>query len=250
MSSQIGFQDIAPADNLLVVEDNGKSLSCRVSQVYGRALLGAMALRLNKLRSKEIHVSFLSQDESLTSNEIRKAAQVAAPRDNIMFIDDSRKILSCRINAEYGAVLIEKLQRTPDEASQTRGVALPHVTVAPASDYDNDIDMLLESPQRTSPELHGPLGDSLGILSDQILSSANRQPYDRDWMTKYNINEDCLNGPPGRHKIDVLLRYGAIKAGDKLCITYHPDGAPALRYGEVGFRSSHPAIIMLTSRLR
>lgn len=152
-----------------------------------------------------------------------------------MFIDDSRKILSCRINAEYGVVLIEKLQRTPDEASQTRGVALPHVTVAPASDYDNDndIDMLLESPQRTSPELHGTLGNSLGILSDQILSSANRQPYDRDWMTKYNINEDCLNGPPSRHKVDVLLRYGAIKAGDKLCITYHPDGAPALRYGEI-----------------
>lgn len=263
MNRETGSQESATAGNLLVVQDNGRILSCRVSQVYGGALLRAMALRRNRLRFREIHVSFLSQHQSLTRNEIRKAAQAVAPEDNIMFIDDGRKILSCRINPEYGVALVEKLQQRVEEGSQTR-VSLSHATISRASEVDNDVDMLLESPWHASPELDQPHATSsssfqpgisgipannLKILSDQVLFSANRQPYDRDWMTKYNITEDCLEGPPSMHKVDVLLKYGAIKVGDKLCITYRSDGGTVANFGEVGFRSSHSPIMMLTSRL-
>ena len=225
MNRETGSQGSATARNLLVVQANGKILSCGVSQIYGQALLGAMGLRLNSLPFKEVHVNFLSQHESLAPNEIRKAAQAVAPGDNFMFIDDGRIIRSCRINPEYGVAIIEKLHA--EEGSQT------HATSS--------------SPFR--PGISGIPANSSGILSDQILSSANRQPYDRDWMTKYDINESCLHGPPSVLKIDVLLSYGALKVGDKLCIPYRSDGGLAVNFGEGGFRPSHPPIIMLTCRL-
>ena len=243
-------QVVVPTDNLLVVQDNGRISSHRVSQVYGRTLLGAMALRMNSLPFKILHTSFLPVHEPLTLNKIRNAAQTIAPRDSLMFIDDSRKILSCRIKSDYGMALLQSLQRAPEEASQTQAV-LSHAKATQASAAGNNRDIMMTgSSQHASMELHEPYANAssfslstsgtptntLGILSDEILSSANRQPYDRDWMSKYSINETCLTGPSSKHKLDVLVRYGAVKAGDKLCVPYHPDSSgPVVIVGEVGF---------------
>lgn len=250
MNTNTSSQLIVPTDNLLVIQDNGKIFSHRVSQVYGRTLLGAMALRMNSLPFKILHTSFLSVHEPLTLNNIRNAAQAIAPRDSLMFIDDSRKILSCRIKPDYGMALLQSLQQVPEEASQTQAL-LSHATATKASAVGNNRDIMMTgSSQHASQELHGPYAtasssslstsgtptNTLGVLSDEVLSSANRQPYDRDWMSKYSINETCLTGPSSKHKLDVLVRYGAVKAGDKLCVPYHPDSSdPVLIVGEVGF---------------
>lgn len=52
-------------------------------------------------------------------------------------------------------------------------------------------------------------------------------------MDRYNVNEDCLDGYPSKHKLDVLLRYGAVKVGDRLSVAYHPDSGPVDLVGEV-----------------
>ncbi|CAD6574457.1 MAG: hypothetical protein ASARMPREDX12_006595 [Alectoria sarmentosa] len=238
--------EVATTDNLLVVKGNGRFLSRRVSQVYGLALLGAMALRVDKLPFVELHISFLAHHEPWTRNEIRNTAQVVASGDNFMFIDDGRKILSCRVNPDYGVALLEGIEHIPAEAFQALN-GLSRGMVAPASEIGNDRVMKVESPQHTSqesrqahafsssppPSTTGTPANNTRILSDQILSSANRQPYDRDWMKKYSISEDCLDGCQSKHKLDALLRQGAVKVGDKLCVAYHSSGGPVVKTGEV-----------------
>ena len=174
-----------PTGNILVIDDDGEILSCRVSQVYGRALLGAMALRMNKLRSRDLHESFLSHHESLTLNNIRRTAETVAPGDNFIFINENREIISCCINPQYGVALLENLQHTPEEAYQV----LPRSQASGNSNYQ---DTTTESYQHAHEELHQPWADAsssslttsmtsasiVGILPDPILSSANRQPYD------------------------------------------------------------------------
>lgn len=244
-----------PTGNILVIDDDGEILSRRVSQVYGRALLGAMALRMNELRSRDLHESFLSHHESLTLNNIRRTAETVAPGDNFMFINDNREIISCCINPQYGVALLENLQHTPEGTSQV----LPRSQASENSNYDTTS----KSYQHAHEEIHQPWADAsssspttsmtsasiVGILPDQILSSANRQPYDRAWMANYNINDDCLNGYTSKHKLDVLLRYGAINVGDRLCVAYHPDSGPVVKFGEVRSRSNPHLNVALTSHL-
>lgn len=248
MNAEISAHGLVPIGNLLVVEDNGNVWSRTVSQVYGRAILGAMALRLNRLPFRVLHESNLSQHETLTLDNVRKAAQAVAPSDNFIFINDSRRILSCQVNSNYGVALLKSLQQqTPEEGSQTQPV-LSHANAIQASDNDNNRDIAMESYEYASQDLEQPYANgssssqktsaaSLEILSDKILSSANRQPYDRDWMERYNISDDYLNGSVSKHRLDVIVNHGAVKVGDKLCVTYDPDGGPVAGFGEVGFRS-------------
>lgn len=257
MNTETSSQEIAPTENLLVVDHKGRVLSRRVSQVYGRALLGAMALRVPSLPSMQLHGSFLQQNEPFTLNKVRKAVRTVAPRDNLIFIEDGGKILSCQINFDYGRALLESLQHTSEDASETRAV-LSRATFTRANETGNHGgNMMTHSSGHASEEMHQhhpstsspslgtstPSAKNLGILSDQILSSANRHPYDRDWINRHCIKEDCLDGSLSKHKVDVLIRHGAIRVGDRLCVTYHPDSGPVVKAGEVGFRSG-PLVVM------
>lgn len=234
-----------PRENLLVIESNGRILSRTVSQVYGRALLGALALRLNSLPFKILHESHLPQHELWTLDNIRKAAQAKASRVNLIFINDNRKILSCRINPNYGMALLRTLQETPEEASRvlsrphTQGNSNDHEAMMESHQHDDDESHQIYASNSSSPlSMSGTPARIMAILPDQVLSSANRQPYDRDWMEIYHVNEDCLSGTPSKHKLDVLLRYGAVKVGDRLCIEYHPDSGPVELFGEVSSRQA------------
>lgn len=240
--------DDATIENLLVVDDNSRILSCRVSKIYGKALLGAMALPKSSSPVTDLHVSFLPDHEPWTMNTIKIAARTVAPGDNFMFVDDSRKIVSCRINPDYGVTLLENILQ---EVSQTHSVLFqPTVTQARAT---NNQAMVLEASQHASEELHqSDLKASsspppsiarthaynLETLSDEILSSANGQPYDRDWMNKYGISEECLKGSRSKHRLQMMVRHGAIKVGDKLCVTYYPGRGPVVKVGKVCLRSS------------
>ena len=59
-----------------------------------------------------------------------------------------------------------------------------------------------------------------------IFTSAEGKPYDRDWMSKHNVKGDILVGVPSKHKLNTLVRHGAVIVGDKLCVTYNSSGNP------------------------
>ena len=247
MNREMTSYEIPPIGNLLVIRSDGRVLSRRVSQIYGRALLGALTLRMNSLPFKILHESSLPQHEPLTLDKIRKAAQAKSPRDNFMFINDTRKILSCRVHPYYGIALLESLQEAPEAVSscplsrpQTRetGDSQEARTVPDQHAYEERHQTYEEV--SSSLETLGTPARSMAVLPDHILSSANREPYNRDWMERYNVNEDCLNGHPSKHKLDVLLKYGAVKVGDRLCVEYHPDSGPVDMFGEASSHESSP----------
>ena len=69
---------------------------------------------------------------------------------------------------------------------------------------------------------------------DAVFSSADGNPYDRDWISKHGLNEEVLTEiPNSKHKLDLLVRHGAVVAGDRLCVTYHSSGSPVVVEGEV-----------------
>lgn len=262
MDGETSSQEVTLIENLLVIEDDGHILSRRIGQWHGKALLGAMTLPVTSLPLTEVHVTFLPQHELMTLDKIREAAQAIAPTDNLLFIDNNRKILSCRINPDNGVMLFESLPRNPGEASQTQSTSA-HSTVTQASKTSNDQDVEMDGPQPASEGLHqsdantsssqlstsGTPANIPETLPVQILSATNGKAYDREWMIKNSISEDGLNGAPSKHKLDLLVRYGAVKVGDRLCVTYHPDGGPVVKVGEVRLSLESPSpLIMLTSR--
>ena len=159
MDRETGSREVAPTENLLVVKDDGRILSRRVSQVYGEGLLKAMTVRTNSLPFTALHVSFLSQGEPLTLNKIIAAAQTIAPRDNFIFINNSQKILSRRVNSDHGVALLESLQQTPEEAAQTQPV-FSHATGTQANEMGNDQEMTMHKPQQSPQELHQPYANA------------------------------------------------------------------------------------------
>ena len=225
MNTNTQSRDDMLEENLLVIDDNGRIMSRRVSQFYGTALLGAISLQMNS------HDSSLSQTESWTLNRIKRAAQAVAPGDNIMFIDDSRRIRSCRINPDYGTALLENLPQNPKEVADCAKAAWSYdIAIQSSEASGSKQETRAESSQRPTKQSE----PTARILSDHILSTVNRQPYDRDWMSKHNIDESCLNGPSSKIKLDVLVKNGAIKTGDLLCVIYElDDGSASLEVGKV-----------------
>lgn len=79
----------------------------------------------------------------------------------------------------------------------------------------------------TSTTGHYPsVSTLLNAQMEQILESTDGQPYDRNWIANNGVDEEVLTGWTSKHKLDLLVRHGAVVAGDKLRITYHgPQGA-------------------------
>ena len=232
--------------NLLVIDKNGQILSRRVSQLYGTALLRAI---VHSVHLRDVHHTSLLQTESWTVENIKEDAQAVCPGHNIIFIDDNRRILSCQINPDYGLALLESLPQGPTEAAEHAEAALSYNTTIQSSEASSSKQGTgAESSQRPSTQSEllytdpaSPLFNTSStttanarILSDQTLSIVNRQPYDRDWMSKYDIDDSCLNGPSSKIKLDVLLKNGAIKAGDLLYVSYElDDGSANIEVGQV-----------------
>ena len=81
-------------------------------------------------------------------------------------------------------------------------------------------------------------------LADRIFSSTDGKPYDRDWIKTHNVKQDILKGIPSKHKLDLLVRHGAVVVGDKLCVTYNSSGNPVIIEGEVSLQSASVAVII------
>ena len=221
--------------NLLVIDNSGRIVSRRVSQIYGTSLLRAIA---HSVHLQAVHHTSLLQTEPWTLENIKEDAQAINPGHNIIFVDDSRRILSCQINPDYGIALLESLPQNTTEFPDDAETALSHNTTIQSSEASSSKQGKgAESSHRPSTQSEPLDTDSsfplfntsatptanARILSDQILSTLNRQPYDRNWMRKYKIDDSCLNGPSSKIKLDELLKHGAIKAGDLLCVRYELD---------------------------
>ncbi|KAM0798774.1 hypothetical protein BDR22DRAFT_912186 [Usnea florida] len=231
-------------ENLLVIDNSGRILSRRVSQLYGTVLLRAI---VHSERLQDVHHTSLLQTEPWTLENIKEDVQAISPRDNFIFVDDSRRILSCRINPDNGIALLESLPQNPTEVADYAEAALSHnptiqSSEASSSKQGTGAQSSQRPPTQSKPlytDSSFPLSNTSAtptakarILSDQVLSTINRQPYDRDWMSKYNIDDSCLNGTSSEIKLDVLFKHGAIKAGDLLGVRYELDDGSA--YIEVG----------------
>ena len=240
--------------NLLVVDNNGQILSRRVSQNYGTSLIRAIARTVN---IRHVHHTGLMSFEPWTLENIKEDAQAINPGHNIIFVDNKRRILSCRVNPDYGKALLESLPQNPTEVADPAEAALSYDTTIQSSEASSSKQgtgaQLSQRPSTQSKPLDTdssfPLFNTsatptanAGILSDQTLSTLNRQPYDRDWMRKYDINDSCLNGPPSQLTLDMLLKNGAIKSGDLLCVRYEgDDGEENLEVGQVSRCCYFPA---------
>lgn len=130
--------------------------------------------------------------------------------------------------------VVSTLYTTHDDAVASSAQNLPSINNAPAQPS-----LSASSSSRTAG-LASTLrpNSAAGVINpdawvDGIFSSADGRPYDRDWISNHNVNDDILEGDPSKHKLDLLFRYGAIIPGDKLCVTYRSSGNPVIIEGEV-----------------
>lgn len=141
------------------------------------------------------------------------------------------------------------LYTTHDDAVASSAQNLPSIENAPAqpSSSASSSSRTAGVASNTPAPVHGAsvgLASTLrpnsaaGVINsdawvDGMFSSADGRPYDRDWISNHNVNDDILKGDPSKHKLDLLFRYGAIIPGDKLCVTYRSSGNPVIIEGEV-----------------
>lgn len=99
----------------------------------------------------------------------------------------------------------------------------------PASDTNRVADVSSDESApdpHTSSALSSTLrpNSSAGIVNanawaDRVFSSADGETYDRKWMLNHNVDKDILKGTPSKHKLNVLIKHGAVFVDDKLCAT-------------------------------
>ena len=185
--------------------------------------------------------------------------------DNLFFRTDDGRVLAVRISPTLGPELLlgrsqpdRPLREVPAppfasnlptavgndlagdaqlQASTANASAEPSTT---ASDADRPANV---SSNRPAPDPQAPsvLPGTLRPYSDAGIVDAgawmhgifSSEIYDRDWMSKHNVNDDILDGIPSKHKLNVLFKHGAVFVDDKLCVTYHSSGNPTVKEGEV-----------------
>ena len=185
--------------------------------------------------------------------------------DNLFFRRDDGRVLAVRISPVLGSELLIGLSQ-PDHP--LRHIPAPPFASTPSTAVDNDPagdTQLQTSTANTSAEPSTQASDAnraANVSSDRpapdphALSALPRtlrpnpgagivdagawmhgifssEEYDRDWMSKHNVNNDILEGTPSKHKLNALVKHGAVFVDDKLCVTYHSSGNPTVIEGAV-----------------
>ena len=200
--------------------------------------------------------------------------------DNLFFRKDDGSVLAIRINPTLGPELLRLLRGLSQQIGPPAQLsALPFTSTA-STTIDDDLESNVQELSLTAnasipPRSSAPArrrkatvssnafthasGPSAAISSmtssvsstegfntsawiDGIFSSVEGKPYDRDWMRVHNVEENKLKGVPSKHKLDQLVRHGAVVVGDKFCVTYHSSGDPVTLEGEVSLQL--PSIAM------
>ena len=193
--------------------------------------------------------------------------------DNLFFRKDDGNVLAIRIEPSQGPELLRVLRgisrqtspltqlpalpfpmtpsTTPDEAHAGDAQEPPATANTSAEPSSSDSDSsrtahvssnvsapVLSASATPSSTLRPNLDAGIGSVDawvDGIFSSAHGNAYDRDWMRNHNVDDEILEGIPSKHKLNLLVRHGAVVVGDKLCVTYHSSGTPVIIQGEVSF---------------
>ncbi|KAL9069024.1 MAG: hypothetical protein Q9161_005782 [Pseudevernia consocians] len=188
--------------------------------------------------------------------------------DNLFFRTEDGRVLAIRISSTLGPELLRGLSK--QIGPLTSLPALPFA-IAPSTTADDDLandaqalsltanastaapstapvpSKAASSSTNTSASVRGASaalsemsrqnsGGGIIVtdaLADRIFSSTDGKPYDRDWIKTHNVKQDILKGIPSKHKLDLLVRHGAVVVGDKLCVTYNSSGNPVIIEGEV-----------------
>ena len=189
--------------------------------------------------------------------------------DNLFFRKDDGSVLAIHIESSMGPGLLQVLrglsqQREPlsqlsalpfessasdsltdDLTDDTRKLSLAEkASAAPSSSAPSS--KVPTSTKASMAPLHSGIPSSSTSSSSSskrtfdkdawmggIFSAAIGKPYDRDWISANNVDAEILKGVPSKHKLDLLVRHGAVVVGDKLCVMYHVSGKPVVIEGEV-----------------
>lgn len=146
--------------------------------------------------------------------------------------------------------LDDDLANEAHKLSMTRNASTAPSSSAPAPSRKATDSSKMTAPTHRAPVVVPSMPSSTGTVDtdawiDRIFSSAEGKPYDRNWISVHNVNEDILKGVPSKHKLDLLVRHGAVVVGDKLRVTYHSSGNPVTIDGEVSLQ--HASISTITS---
>ena len=198
-------------DNLFFVQDDGTVLAVRIEPAAGPHLLRGLCA--------------LSQPSGSPSqlSGLPFAATAARNLDDALANEAQNISLSSRASI-----------RLPSSAAfRSKKASTSAKTPAPVRSTS------AATSSRSSP---APSTVAPGTIAqmDAIFSSAEGNPYDRDWISNHGLNEEVLTEiPNSKHKLDLLVRHGAVVAGDKLCVTYHANGSPFVIEGEVSSPNKH-----------
>ena len=138
--------------------------------------------------------------------------------------------------------VVSTLYATHDDAVASSAQNLPSIENAPAqpSSSASSSSRTAGVASNTPAPVHGASAGLASTLRPDPAAGVinpdawvDGRPYDRDWISNHNVNDDILKGDSSKHKLDLLFRYGAIVPGDKLCVTYRSSGNPVIIEGEV-----------------
>ena len=191
----------------------------------------------------------------ILSNSIKRPSltTMSMTPDNLFFRQDDGTVLAIRIKSASGPELLRGLRGVSEHTDPIiKYISVPFALTAPCTLDDSfladaqNLSLAEDSSMVQSSSTSVPSGTGSTSINastpintnsmHQIFASTDGKAYPRDWIRSHNINEDILKGVPSKHKLDLLVRHGAVVVGDKLCVTYHSSGIPVVKEGEVSLQ--------------
>ena len=197
-------------DNLFFRTDDGRVLAIRISSTLGPELLRGLSKQIGPLTSLPALPFAMTPSTTLDDNLANDAQALSLTANTSTAAPSSAPVPS------------KAASSSTNTSASGRGASAALSSISrPKSSRDTIV---------------------TDDLVDRIFSSTDGKPYDRDWVKTHSVNQDILKGTPSKHKLDLLVRHGAVVAGDKLCVTYHSSGNPVIIEGEVSLQSAPVAV--------
>ena len=121
-------------------------------------------------------------------------------------------------------------RRLPAARNPPRARRAPSSSVAPrAHRQASRARSILPKMNEATPSL-SPL---VAARLEESFTSTDGVKYDRKWLEKNDLDQSVLLFPTSKHKLDQLVRNGAVIIGDKLQIAYESAAGKVVKEGQV-----------------
>ena len=157
-----------------------------------------------------------AKGEAAKSPEDPQTEDVEQDLDNLFFQQEDGTYLACKVTPTFGKELLGALCGPHSEPRRINSLPAPSLSIAVPY-------------VKTSSAPMPTLDDQL----NEVFSSTERKPYDRHWIANHGIDTKVLEGWNSKHKLDLLVRHGAVVPGDKMRIYYIYPGGSVKKEGEV-----------------